>query len=204
MIDLRVMKLLRYIGLAILVIGLFGAPVLAQGNESLQAARDERRAEAERNYPQDLSDAEKSRVSSRCVAAQSRVTELGNALEARVGGITGAYDLIDRQLAAVSKRLKAHELDTSTSDVLLVAYRRQTNALKESISKYRMALSDVVAIDCKANPEAFKSLLENARVRRKDVADAISSVNNVLENDMPASFESIKRRLSTPSGGGER
>ncbi len=195
------MKLLRSVGLSAVLAVVLAAPVLAQSSTSTDSARESRRAEAERAYPQNLSDVERAQIVSRCQAAQAKIQVLEDHLLPRVEQITDQYDIIDLELSAVSKRLRAHELDTSTSDVLLVAYRRQYNSLKSAISSYRTALSDVVTVNCVENPASFKSLLENARVARKDVSDAIATLNKILSNDMVSSFNSIKGRLSSPSGG---
>lgn len=201
MLQYLLMKLLRLTVILLTLATLFPAIALAQNTVSGSVMRDssesseERTSAAKAAFPQQLSDEQKQHIASRCKIAQERLDAIAGRLDDRGSSLLQVYSMVDRNLAAIQKRLNAHQTDTSIIDIFLISYRRQSNDLSAALENYSHALGDVVSVDCVSDPTAFKSLLENARVKRKDLSDAILMVSNTVNNDMRSSFTSLREQL---------
>lgn len=196
------MKLLRLACIIAVFSLLIPGAVIAQNtvsgsvSDSSSESQQARIENARSTYPQQLSDDQKAILSTRCTTAQERLRVIAGRLDEREAAIEDVYRLIDRQLAAIQKRLDVHEMDTSIIDLLLISYRRETNSLEEHLNDYKVALGDTISINCSSDPAAFKSLLESTRVSRKNFTDAISAISDTLHTEMKSSFDAIEERLA--------
>jgi hypothetical protein len=144
-----------------------------------------------------LTAAAKSRITERCVAAQAMVKGRTTANAAITTARERTYTKIVSDLEAVIAGAKAKEADTTTLEANLTALQAKITAFKSANTTYQQALSDLAALDCKADPTAFKAALESARTDQKAVFQAAADIRSYLHDTVKPTLKALKDSLKT-------
>jgi len=200
------MKKLKFIAVFLAFISLFPVfamahegdePVLVSSeNTTEQTVRVER---AKKTFPIRLSDKEQTRLADRCATAQEKLTKVSTRLTDRSSIITKKYNLIELHLVAVQKRLTNQQIDTSIIDLLLTNFLKLTSEYDVALSEYHLALDDAVVVDCVAEPQSFKALLEDVRVKRQVFVNKVDAIKDFTRVDLKTSFDALRARLKSQS-----
>ena len=167
-------------------------------------ARAARISALKEQFKINLSDKEKTLVSSRCVGAQSELRKISTRLLNTSKDREVSYSTSILSLIQFKSVLDAKHTDTSNIDLLIVLYQQKKTAFDSAILAYELSLEDVVSIDCVHSPDDFRAALEGVRAARKPVVDASSQIREITRSNLKTTFDSIRLKLQTGvSGHGE-
>ncbi len=171
----------------------------AEDSASVDATRAARVEQTKLAYPIRLSDQEKTTLANHCKKAQVNLSKIKIRLEARESIISTKYNLIDLHITAVQKRLASEGVDTSIIDLLLTSFQRLSMEHQQAFVSYQLALDDATAIDCAADPQTFKALIEDVRTKRQEFVSSINAVKDFSGADLKTSFDALRTRLNSRS-----
>jgi len=154
--------------------------------------RSERVEAYKKELKETLTNAIKTRIGERCVAAQGltkkRVTANKTANTVR----TSKFNEIVTKLEAVVTAYKAKNIDTSTLEANIVELKAKITSYSAADETYRQSLSDLTVLDCKTDPVAFKAALEKARTDQKAALTAAKAIRSYLTDTVKTTLKSLK------------
>lgn len=189
-------KILSATGLLVFIFAI--SPVLSNtaiANTDAKNAYEIRLNEYKQSNPVQLSTEESQIIIDGCDVIKQKIVEARD----RVGNTNNnreeVYSDIEKKLSAIQIRMSKQGIDTSVIDLLLANYRIEFNNFKATSEKYLLVLSDTALIDCKSQPELFKSAVLTARQTREQPAEALKRIRNLYNNSFVSSFELLERQL---------
>jgi len=194
----------RYKLLLVSLLVLFSIPVSVRAENIVSGTVEDEQSsenkknylgEAKRTYPVSLNERERSRLESRCGVALARLSNIADKLDSKSPDMTKKYELIEKHVSAIQKRLTNQGLDTAVIDAFLSSFITLIDDYKAKLEAYKLSLNYLTETDCKADPEAFRSLLEDARTKRREFASAVGALNSLIQKDLRSSLEEIKNKL---------
>lgn len=158
----------------------------------------ERIAKRKTDLKTKLTNAEKLRIQSKCKASQGSISSV----KGRINGIetsrTQVYKNLVSRLTDLSAKLKNKGIDTAGFDAQIAKLQTLINTFNTDLAIYKLAVSDLVDVDCATDPEGFKASLEAARssqaVVSKDAAAVRTEVNDVIK----PLLKTVRAQLETP------
>jgi len=151
-----------------------------------------------------LTTAAKTRLQNRCKAAQG----LLSSLEGRIKGIetsrTQVYGNLEERLEKLSAKLKEAGLDTTTLDSQLETLSQKIDIFETDLAAYKQAVADLAAMDCEADPEAFKASLEEARTLRLKLHQSSLDIRIYVKETIKPTLAQLREQLKTKSEGEEQ
>lgn len=196
------MKGLKYllVSLALLsvLIPVFAAAETDSGGQEQVSAR-EYADRAKESYPLNLSEREQTRISSRCRIAQSRLETILENLNSKIPNLTVKFALIDKNLVAFERRLQRQDIDASELDLFIASLRKLVSDYEDKLTDYRLSLTYVSEAECEDDPLAFRSLLEDARTKRRDFASALGAITSLVQNDLHDTLATLKDKVDSES-----
>lgn len=164
---------------------------------------EERLAKRKAELEQKLTAAQEARLKTRCKAAQG----LLKAAEVRIKGVETrrmtAYEKLISRLSELSTKLKGQGVDTTELDAQLTELQTSIDAFKAQIEEYKQSVSDLAAMDCTADPEAFKASLEAARAARAEAVEAAKEIHDYVLGTIKETLKEIKSQLNNNNEGEE-
>jgi len=149
--------------------------VYAQADSQLNARLEERRS---RFKSIKLNAQDKTKFVARCGAAQTKLTDFAKKANDQLTQVQTKQDNYLKKLQDLSAALKSKGKDTSELDSQIAVLAQKYQDYKASADKLTTALGDLKTINCTAEPNGFKSTLEDARQQlkaakssRKEIAD---------------------------------
>ncbi|MEK7603133.1 MAG: hypothetical protein AAB459_02740 [Patescibacteria group bacterium] len=142
-----------------------------------------------------LSSAEESRIKNKCKNSQGKLSSLSG----RIKGIKTSRDkvytnLVDR-LTKLSEKIKAKGLDTATLDGQIAELKIKIESFKTDLAAYNQAVSDLAAMDCAADPTAFKAALDEARTKREALVTKAKEIKDYVNNTIKPTLKDLKKQL---------
>ncbi len=153
-----------------------------------------------------LTTAEKTRILAKCKASQGLI----NSVKGRINGIetsrTEVYKNIIDRLTDLSTKLKNKGADTTALDADITNLKTQITTFNTDLTAYKQDVSDLVAIDCKTDPDGFKASLEAARAALVKVNKDGLAIKAYLSDTIKPLLKTIRDQLEpakTPTTGGQ-
>lgn len=161
-----------------------------------QPALAERLAKRKAALKQRLTFAEQNRLKLGCRAAQGRL----RSVEVRLNGIETrrhtAYENLTNRLTGLSEKLADKGIDVTVLNQQLTELQAKIADFDANLAEYKQAVADLTAMDCQADPEAFKASLEAARTARAETVQAARSVNQYLKETIKPTLQTIRSNLA--------
>lgn len=142
-----------------------------------------------------ISNAQKARITERCTAAQNKLDALKKKLDNVHSNRTQVYGGVSTRLTALSEKLKAQGVDTTTLDTDIKALNTKTETLKTDLAAYKQAVEDAIAVDCKSDPTAFQASLEAARKQLDVVRTDAQAISDYVKNTIKPLLETLRQQL---------
>lgn len=204
------------------IAGAFAVPVLLLGIVTAQEAapdattQTETRQQAQGTTLQQRLDERKNRlkptldnpelaaIAQRCKPAQPLLKKLGDKVRANVPQRQRAYEEVDRRLVSLIEKLEVSGIDTATLKQQQGELNGKITAYKADAAKYHETLDDLTAMDCTADPVAFKASLDDARRLREDLSRQIADIRTYVMDTIKPALVEIRKSLAagnTTEGG---
>lgn len=152
-----------------------------------------------------INNAQKAKIAERCTAAQNKLDALKKKLNNAHSNRTQAYSGVSTRLTALSEKLKAQGIDTTTLDTDIKALNTKVETFNTDLAAYTQAIEDAIAVDCKTDPTAFQASLEAARKQLDVVRTDAQAITDYVKNTIKPLLETLRQQLeakeTTDEGG---
>ncbi len=142
-----------------------------------------------------LTTVQQKRLQSRCKAAQGKITSE----QAKVTGVstsrTKVYANISTQLTNLEAKLNGQGLDTTALKADIAALKTKIDTFNTDLATYKDAVSDLAAMDCVADPTAFKASLETARTTRKQLRTDSEAIHAYIKDTIKPILATLRTQL---------
>lgn len=142
-----------------------------------------------------LTAAEASKLKTKCVAAQGIVKTQEIKVNSGITARSKAYDELLDHLDKLITKLKSANVATTDLEAERTALKTKIDTFKKDLTTYKVALSDVQAQGCLADPTAFKAALEDARTARKTVADDAAGIRSYVNDTVKPTLKTLKASI---------
>lgn len=131
-----------------------------------------------------LEDRDKTRIDQTCIAAQGKVRSLYQEATAAINQRNVSYQRVDAKLWVIIGRLRLAEQDTFELEKQRINLANRINDFQTTGNNYTEVLDDIQVVNCKADPEGFKALLDTARIYHKQIVDKSNALHEYVVNDI--------------------
>ncbi len=149
---------------------------------------------AELNIKQ-VTNVEKLKIQQKCKASQGSLSSI----KGRITGIetsrTNVYRALTERLDKLTERIRIAGPDTTELQVALDALDVKIDLFKSDLETYISAVSDLTAMDCAADPVAFKASLEAARAARAKVAADALDIKKYVNDTIKPALSQLRDKL---------
>lgn len=144
--------------------------------------------------------AETARIKTKCTAAQGNISSLRGKIKGIETSRTAVYDNLLDRLTNLSTKLKDRGTDSSKLDAEIAELKTQVDTFQADLGKYKQAVTDLAAMDCKSNPTAFKASLEAARNAQTQTRTDATAIKSYVNDTIKVTLGDIRSQLEKQSG----
>ncbi len=165
------------------------------GNEglTLQQRLDKYKTQAKTR----LNTAEKLRMQGRCKASQGVVSNIKGRITGLETSREKVYTNLLARLGTLHEKLEDKGIDTATFEAQIKELETMIDTFHTDLAKYKEAVADLAAMDCAADPDAFKASLEAARTLRAQVAKDGQAIRAYLSDTIKPALKSLREQLAS-------
>ncbi|MGI9028048.1 MAG: hypothetical protein ACR2FM_04380 [Candidatus Saccharimonadales bacterium] len=166
-------------------------PAVAPAGNSLEQRIAQRKAE--RNVV--IIEMDKPRLIEGCSSAQTKVRSLQQKTTPIVLERAKSNQQVDAKLWVTIGKLKLAQKDTFTLEKQRVTLAEKVAFFAQTEQQYQQTLDDTIVINCKADLQGFKSLLDTARIYRTQLRDQSTDIRNYVINDIKPTITGFSTEL---------
>lgn len=144
-----------------------------------------------------MAESKSKRISSRCEAAQEKITALRTRVNEAVTKRQQKYDLIAEKLDELTAKLIEAGVDTSPLETAREDVRADLAVLAESMASYDTVLADLIEMDCASDPQTFNAALESARETQKALREQAQEFRRFALNELRTVIQELKAELES-------
>lgn len=148
-----------------------------------------------------LDENNKKRLESVCVNSQTKIRILRDEYVKVSDKRSEVYRKVDARLWVVIGSLKYVNKDTFKLEQQRSELLKQVKAYENSVSQFRQTLEDAVAINCKADAEGFKALIETAKLYNTQIRTQANGIRQYVTDQIKptitAQANALKPKTST-------
>lgn len=142
-----------------------------------------------------LTTVQQKRLQSRCKSAQGKLTSEA----AKVNGIatsrTKVHANIIDHLTSLETKISAQGLDTTALKAQIATLQTKITVFTTDLALYKDAVNDLAAMDCAADPTAFKASLESARTARAKLREDGAAVHAYIKDTIKPTLATLRAQL---------
>lgn len=148
-----------------------------------------------------LDENNKKRLESVCVNSQTKIRILRDEYVKVSDKRSEVYRKVDARLWVVIGSLKYVNKDTFKLEQQRSELLKQVKAYENSVSQFRQTLEDAAAINCKADAEGFKALIETAKLYNTQIRTQANGIRQYVTDQIKptitAQANALKPKTST-------
>ena len=194
----------------LMLIGVVGLPMAvyaetsssSSSSTSSSAEQETRLEKYKTRLSAALTEAAKTRVTARCVAAQVLIAAHLKSAKVASKFRTNTYDEILRKLEAVSAAAAKKGVDVTALNTDIATLKTKITTFSSDNNTFQTALDDLSGLDCKSDPTAFQAALEAARVDQTSVLGDAKDIRTFLAQTIKTDLVDIKTALTSASSTG--
>lgn len=162
--------------------GLIGTVVAATkpANTKPGSSLAQRVAQRKKERNIKLDEAAKTRLESQCVYAQGVLRTMTDGYSKSAANRHNIYRGIDAKLWIIIGSLKLINKDTFALEQQRAEYLKRVEAFENQSDQFQQVINDMLAMNCKADPVGFKSLLETAKLYNAQVRSSFIGIKSYL------------------------
>lgn len=168
--------------------------------QPVEKTQTERIAERKAALKTKLTAAQQKRIQARCKSAQGKITELNaksaNAQQTRLK----VYSEVTTRLNDLQTKVAAQGVDTTALKTQLSELQTKIDTFQTDVKVYSNAVADTAALDCVADPTAFKASLDASRSALIKVREDAVAIRTHLNQNVKPAMVAIKTELAKESG----
>ena len=160
---------------------------------------DQRIAQRKAERGTALNDTDQKRIVNTCRAAQAKIRSIENDEVTMLANRTQVYSSIDAKLWIVTGQLKLAKQDTFQLEKQRLALADKTNNFQTVAANYKQTLDDSLVINCQADPNGFKALVDTARIYHDQLRTQSSDSHDYIVNTLKATLTDFANKLQPKS-----
>ena len=165
--------------------------------EAVKAERTDRIKKEIETHKVRLTTTEKKKIQTNCVGSQGKVSSIGGRLNGVETSRTEVHKNILNRLNNAVTALKAKGVDTTTLEADIATLSAKIDTFNTDLATYKQSVTDLKAMDCKANPEGFKAALLTARTNLEKVKADATAVHTYLKDTIRPLLTELKKQLES-------
>lgn len=173
-------------------------------NTSSQAFKTElsdRIAKRKSEFKTNLTIAASERLKTRCKSAQGIIKKIEDSHKQPLVARQTRYENLVTKLSELRDKLKAAEIDTTALDAQLLVLDTKIATFNTELAALQQARVDLQALDCTADPAAFKASLEAARAQREKVVKAAADIRVYSKDTIKPNLVALRKALQAKVAG---
>lgn len=160
---------------------------------------DQRVAQRKAERGTALSANDQQRLVSTCVNAQAKLRSIETDEVPMLDNRTKVYGSIDAKLWIVTGQLKLANQDTFNLEKQRLTLLDKTNNFQSLAANYKQALDDSLVINCQADPNGFKALLDTARIYHDQLRAQSTDSHDYVINTIKPTLTDFVNKLQPKS-----
>lgn len=166
--------------------------VTAEGRANERASRINIYKE---RFQEELTIAQQQRIASRCRNSQIVVDLLQTRTETVLTSRQVVYGRITNNIETLINRLQLAGVNTDDIEQTLTELSQSVNAHEASVLENTVTLSDISAINCEDDPQAFQSALVAARQQRATLFAQSQEIRSFIQDELIVALQQAKNEL---------
>lgn len=139
------------------------------------------------------------RMVSTCKLAQTKIRTIATSEVPMLDKRSQIYGSIDAKLWIVTGQLKLAKQDTFQLEKLRLTLFDKNSSFQAIATNYKQALDDSLIINCQADPNGFKALLDTARLYDDQMRSQSSSNRDYVVNTIKPALDDFVSKLQPKS-----
>jgi hypothetical protein len=165
---------------------------------------DQRVAQRKAERGTALSDTDSKRLVGNCLSGQGKLRSIQNNEVSMLEKHTKVYGSVDAKLWIAIGQLKLANQDTFQLQKQHDAFVDKTTGFQTIAGNYKQALDDSLLINCQADPNGFKALVDTVRIYhdqlRAQSADSHDYVVNTVKPSLTTFIANLQPKAATQDG----
>lgn len=142
-----------------------------------------------------LTTVQEKRLQTRCKGGQTHITGLSTKATTAEANRSKVHDALINRLTSLQAKLDAKNADTTKLKANIAELQAKIAVFKTDLAAYQLIISDTAAMDCAADPAAFKASLDQARVALKKVHDDAAAIRSYTKDTVKVTLKEIRASL---------
>jgi hypothetical protein len=142
-----------------------------------------------------LNDTQRASILTTCQSAQAVLARIQQSTGSLIEERSTFYVGVQQELQAIKLRMVRQGADASETDLLTGKIQQGLDDFWLKADDYRLALGDVVSVNCQQQPEYFKAGLIVMRLKRALLLESAVQLKAVVQNSNDSIFSQLKQRL---------
>lgn len=144
-----------------------------------------------------LTAAQTNLIKTRCKAAQGVVSSVSGRIKGLETSRQEVYTNIHNRLTKLATALQNKDISANELQAEVNTLQGKVDTYKTDLDTYKQAVEDLAALDCAADPTAFKATLEAARTAQQKVAKDMQDIRTYITGTIKPTLEKIRTALET-------
>ena len=144
-----------------------------------------------------LTAAQKVRIQTKCKASQGLVSSISGRVKGIETSRTQVHKNIVSRLTGLSEKLKNKGVNTDELNTAIADLESKITLFNTDLATYKLAVSDLAAMDCKTDPDGFKAALEAARTAREKVSQDFKAIRSHVQDTIKPLLKTIRAQLES-------
>lgn len=174
--------------------------ILAQENTAEDTADDsagrtERLAKRKAELKTKLDALKTTRIKKLCKASQGNLSSISGRIKGLETSRSHVYANLVQRLTKLGQILKDKGVDTAELDAQITELNTKIETFNTDLEAYKLAVSDLAAMDCAADPTAFQASLETARAARAKTAEDAMAIRTYLSDTIKPTLKDLRAQV---------
>lgn len=163
--------------------------------DNIAEGRADRLKAYQEKVTEKLTEAKSKRITQRCKSAQGKITSLRARVKNIVANRKKVYQEVGEKLGSLLLKFQAAGLDTTTLETAISDIKTNLVDLNSDMESYDTLLSDLEAMDCTADPDAFSNALINAREVQSQLRDKAKNFRSFTTTELKTIISELRAQL---------
>jgi hypothetical protein len=167
-------------------------PVLSESEKKDLASRLQKRKDELKTK---LNAVEQQRIKTKCTNSQGKLSSVAGKVNGIETSRTEVYGGLVARLSLLSSRLQNQGVDNTALQTTIDGLKAKIDVFNTDLATYKQAVTDLRAMDCVADPVAYKASLDAARAALVKLQEDAKAVRAYVTDTVKPTLAQIRKQL---------